>query len=60
MSKRPGFMFYFDEAAAFERVSDSEAGVLIKAMIAYIPVVCSRNIYNAVMSCSSYPRIVSI
>lgn len=35
MSKRPGFMFYFDEAAAFERVSDSEAGVLIKAMIAY-------------------------
>ena len=35
MSKRPGFMFYFDEATAFERVSDSEAGVLIKAMIAY-------------------------
>lgn len=35
MSNRPGFMFYFDTAPAFERVSDTEAGVLIKAMIAY-------------------------
>lgn len=35
MSGRPGFMLYFDTAPAFERLSDEDAGRLIKAALAY-------------------------
>lgn len=35
MSERPGFMVYFDSAPAFERLSDGDAGKLIKAVFSY-------------------------
>ena len=35
MSERPGFMVYFDSAPAFERLSDVDAGKLIKAVFSY-------------------------
>ncbi len=35
MSGRPGLMLYFDTVPVFERLSDEDAGRLIKAVLAY-------------------------